>query len=125
MKVADCMTPEPTCVAPDDNLTTVIALMDAGDFRTVPVIRNGKLVGIITDRDIRKYSRESEDSKVGAVMTEHPICVSPNDSVTEAVRMLIAYKVGALPVIKQHKLVGVITTTDILKVVLGLPELGK
>ena len=58
MKVADCMTPEPACVAPDDNLTTVIALMDAGDFRTVPVVENGKLVGIITDRDIRKYSAE-------------------------------------------------------------------
>ena len=113
MKVAECMTPEPACVAPDDTLTTAIALMDAGDFRTVPVIGNGKLVGIITDRDIRKYWQKSEDTKVGAIMTEHAICVSPNDSVTEAVRMLIAYKVGALPVIKQHKLVGIITTTDI------------
>ena len=76
----------------------------------------------MTSANIRQ---KSEDTKVGAIMTEHAVCVSPNDSVTEAVRMLIAYKVGALPVIKQHKLVGIITTTDILKAVLGLPELGK
>jgi CBS domain-containing protein len=59
-------------LAPDDTLTTAIALMDAGDFHTVPVIRSGKLVGII-DRDIRK-----------------------NDSVTEAVRMLISYTGNAM-----------------------------
>jgi acetoin utilization protein AcuB len=125
MKVADCMTPEPRFVAPDATLTTAIALMDAGDFRTVPVLKDGKLVGIITDRDIRKFSQNSEATKVSAAMTQHPICVSPDDSVAEAVRMLLAYKVGGLPVVKKHKLVGILTTTDILKAVLGLPELEK
>ena len=123
MKVADCMTPEPKCLAPDDTLTTAIALMEAGDFRSLPVIRNGKLVGLITDRDIRKYWQKAEETKVGAVMTEHPICISPNESLAEAVRMLLAYKVGGLPVIEQHKMVGIITASDILKAVLGLPEL--
>jgi CIC family chloride channel protein len=99
--------------------------MDAGDFRTLPVVKDGKLVGIITNRDIRKYWQKPETTKVGAVMTERPICVSPDDSVAETVRMLLAYKVGGFPVIRQHKVVGIITTTDILRAVLGLPELER
>ena len=57
MKVADCMTPEPAGVAPEAPLTTATALMDAGDFRTLPVVKDGKLVGIITDRDIASIGR--------------------------------------------------------------------
>ncbi len=125
MKVADCMTPEPTCVEPDDTLTKATALMQAGDFRSLPVTRSGKLVGIITDRDIRKHWERSDNTRVGTVMTEHPICVSPDDSMTEAVRKLLAHKIGALPVIKQHRLLGIISTSDVLKAVLGLPQLDK
>jgi CBS domain-containing protein len=99
--------------------------MDAGDFRTVPVLKDGKLVGIITDRDIRKFSHMSEATKVSAAMTRRPICVSPDESVAEAVRTLLAHKIGGLPVVRKHKLVGILTTTDILKAVLGLPELEK
>jgi acetoin utilization protein AcuB len=125
MKVADCMTPEPACLAPDDTLASAIALMHAGDFRAVPVVRNGKLVGIISDRDIRKYWRKPEDTKISGIMSENPICISPDDSVNEAVRMILSCKVGGLPVIGEHKLVGIITTTDILKAVLGFPALDK
>jgi acetoin utilization protein AcuB len=125
MKVAECMTPEPAYVAPDDTLTAAIALMEAGDFRAVPVIRNGKLVGIISDRDIRKYWQNPEGTKISAVMSENPICIAPDDSVNEAVRTLLATKIGGLPVIKEDKLVGIITTTDILKAVVGLPALDK
>ena len=125
MTVADCMTREPACVMPDDTLTTAVAIMEAGDFRAVPVIRNGYLVGILTDRDIRKNWQKSEDTKVGTVMSAKPICISPDDSVNEAVRTLLAYKIGGLPVIRKHKLIGIVTTTDILKAVLGFPELDK
>ena len=125
MKVSDCMTPAPACLGPDDTLTAAQALMDAGDFRAVPVIKNDNLVGIITDRDIRKYWQQPEVPKIGAIMSENPICISPDDSVNEAIRMLLAYKIGGLPVIRGHKLVGIITTTDILKAVLGFPELDK
>jgi acetoin utilization protein AcuB len=125
MKVADCMTPEPACLAPEDFLTAAISLMDDGDFRAVPVIRDGKLVGIVSDRDIRKHWQKPERTRVRAIMSENPICISPDDSVNEAVRMMLAYKIGGLPVITRDKLVGIITTTDILKAVLGFPALDK
>ena len=125
MKVADCMTPEPASLTPDDTLAAAIALMETGDFRAVPITVNGKLVGVISDRDIRSCRQEPEGTKVGEIMSRTLICISPDDSVNEAVRMLLAYKIGGLPVIREDKLVGIITTTDILKAVLGFPELDK
>jgi CBS domain-containing protein len=121
MKVADCMTPDPSCLSPDDALTAAIARMEVGDFRSVPVVLNGVLVGIVSDRDIRSCRHEPESTKIGAIMSKNPICISPDDSVNEAVRMILSRKIGGLPVIKEHKLVGIITTTDILKAVLGFP----
>src|SRR5690349_24634188 len=123
MKVKDCMTPEPAWVGPDDALTSALELMEAGDFRAVPVIDNGKLVGIVSDRDIRRHSGEREDAKIGRIMSGNPICISPDDTVNEAVRIILSYKIGGLPVIEGRNLVGIITTTDILKTVLGFPEL--
>jgi len=99
--------------------------MDTGDFRTLPVMKDGTLVGIISDRDIRKYWQKPETIKVGAVMTERPICVSADDSVAEALRMLLAFKVGGLPVIRQHKVVGVITTTYAIRVLRSRMVGGK
>ena len=125
MKVADCMTPDPACVAPDDSLTAAIKLMETGDFRAVPVVSDGKLVGIVSDRDIRKHWQKRESTKIGAIMSENPICISPDDSVNDAIRMLLSYKIGGLLVISKDKLVGILTTTDILKTVLGLPELDR
>jgi acetoin utilization protein AcuB len=125
MKVVDSMTPKPVHVTPGDTLTTARSLMDREDFRCLPVVEGGKLVGIITDRDIRKHGDSLGSTNVGVAMTNDVVCISPDDSVNEAVRMLLAYKVGGLPVIRKDKLVGIITTTDILRTVLGLPELDK
>ena len=125
MKVADCMTPEPACLSPDDTLAAAIALMETGDFRAVPITVNDKLVGIISDRDIRSCRQEPEATKISAIMSKTPICLSPDDSVNEAVRMLLSCKIGGLPVTTEHKLVGIITATDILKAILGLPVFDK
>jgi CBS domain-containing protein len=125
MKVVDSMTPRPVQVTPDDTLSTARSLMDLEDFRCLPVVEGDKLVGIITDRDIRKYGDRLDSTNVGVAMTTEVICISPDDTVNEAVRMLLAFKVGGLPVIKNNKLAGIITTTDILRAVLGLPELDK
>jgi CBS domain-containing protein len=121
MKVADCMTPEPVCLTADAILTAAIALMETGDFRAVPITLNGKLVGIISDRDIRSCRTEPEATKVSEIMSKDPISISPDDSVNEAVRMILSCKIGGLPVVKGDSLVGIITATDILKAVLGFP----
>jgi CBS domain-containing protein len=69
MKVVDSMTPNPVHVTPNDTLATARALMDPGDFRCLPVVEGGKLVGIITDRDIRKHGNSLDSTNVVVAMT--------------------------------------------------------
>jgi len=57
--------------------------MEAGDFRAVPIALNGKLIGIISDRDIRSSSQKTDTTKVSEIMSRNQICVSPDDSVTK------------------------------------------
>ena len=115
MTVADQMSQKVVCVAPDENLNTARTLMAEQEFRCLPVVAKGQLVGIITDRDVRLHYDRRERTTVGAIMTPNPRCIGPDASMAEAARLLLAHKIGALPVVKAGELVGVITTTDILR----------
>jgi acetoin utilization protein AcuB len=124
MKVSDWMTPEPACLAPEDTLGAAISLMEAGDFRAVPITLDSNLVGIISDRDVRSCRQEPAVTKVSAIMSRNLVCISADDSINEAIRMILSYKIGGLPVVRENKLVGMITITDILKAILDLPALN-
>ena len=84
----------------------------------MPVIDGGRLLGIITDHDIRSRAGELENVEVMAAMTGDVVTVGPDTSVREAARLLIECKVGGLPVIKDGSLAGIITTEDMLKFLL-------
>ena len=90
----------------------------------MPVIHSGRLVGIISDRDIRKHSQEAETIRIGSIMSENPICVSPDDTVTKPCECSCRARWRASGH-QETELVGIITTTDILKVVLGFPAFDK
>jgi acetoin utilization protein AcuB len=79
------------------------------------VVQDGVLVGILTDRDLRLYEGLEAYTTVGSVMTAHPLTVSPQTTVGEATRVMLKRKVGGLPVLDGQKLVGVITTSDLLR----------
>ncbi len=108
------MTRDPVTVAPDTSLAEVRAKLRQGGFRFIPVVDEGRLVGVITDRDVRLYSQEA-DLEVRSVMTEELLTVSPHASIREVARLLVECDVGGFPVVEGQKLVGVITTTDVLK----------
>ena len=112
MNVADQMSQKVVCVG---NLKTAHALMAGQGFRCLPVTENGRLIGIVTDRDVRLHFDRRERTMVGAIMTSNPRCIAPDTSMAEAARMLLVHRIGALPVVKDGVLVGVITTTDILR----------
>lgn len=120
MSVADRMTPEPTTVSPQDSLATAKALMDAEQFRELPVLEQGKLVAILTDRDLRAHTGYWESTRVSAAMKTDPVTTTPDAKVTDAARLLIEHKIGGLPVVRDGKLVGIITATDLLKAFLDL-----
>ncbi|HEY3302708.1 MAG TPA: CBS and ACT domain-containing protein [Candidatus Binatia bacterium] len=127
MIVGKHMTENPVVIGPDDFLSTVQEKMKTGGFRRVPVVHNDRLIGIVTDRDLRQYMGLLEKIKVNAVMTVILATVSPRDTIEKAAQLILKRKIGGLPVVEEHKLVGVITTSDLLQTfldVMGASEEG-
>src|SRR5579863_2719292 len=115
MLIGRLMTYGAATVSSHDTLQTAADLMKNGGFRRVPVVDEGKLVGIVSDRDVREHSGYLELTRVTAAMTADPQTVTPKMSVEDAARLMIEHKIGGLPVVEDGKLVGMITTTDVLK----------
>jgi acetoin utilization protein AcuB len=126
--VGDLMTSDPETVRPDTTLRKVVERMKIGCCRQLPVIdHDGRLVGIITDRDVRLamnspivlhgrwQDEELLDTAVAeSCMTPDPVTVSSTTPAYRAAETLSAYKFGALPVVDDGRLVGIITVTDFL-----------
>ncbi len=114
-QVARWMTTNPVTATPKDTLAVVEDRMHEGGFRCVPVLDNGKLVGIVTDRDIRSHTGYLDKTEARIAMSEALVTVTPTTPVQEAARILVERKIGALPVVEEGQLVGVLTTTDVLE----------
>jgi acetoin utilization protein AcuB len=113
------MTPHPVTITPQDTLITAQEKMTAGRFRRLPVVQDGALVGILTDRDIRRHVGMEERTQVVAAMTEHPLTVTPFITVEETVRLMLKHQISGLPVVEDEQLVGIITTSDVLRIFLA------
>ena len=114
-------------VGPEDHLATVQKKMKEGGFRRTPVVENGRLVGIVTDRDIRQHLGYLEKTKVNVAVSEKLVTVAPQTTLEEAAKLLLKHKIGGLPVVEDGQLVGIITTSDILQAfldVMGASEEG-
>lgn len=135
MHVRDVMTPKPIIIGPQQSIGAALARMRRGNFRRLPVVENGKLVGIVTDRDLRLAMnspyvlREGwydtylmEHIEVRSCMTPNPMVVSPDCDLIEAVRLMRGQKFGGLPVVDDGVLVGILTETDLLDCLISLLE---
>ena len=123
MLVRNRMSAKVITVEPEQSLTDARALLHRHRIRQLPVLRNGRLVGIITDRDLRGAG--TKDSTVADLMTPKPMVIGPNASVDEAARVLTAHKIGALPVVDGGKLVGILGSSDILDAFVDLSGVGE
>ena len=128
LRVRDRMSRDPFTVAPDDSLQTVVGLLRRRDIRAVPVVEMGRLIGIVTDRDLRQVApsyplfrdeteirRYTENLRVTAAMTADPLRVSPDTTLVEAAKILETYRISSLPVVDGETLVGMISVTDLLR----------
>ena len=129
LQVKDLMSEKLEVVAPDAPLHDVLKTMNRAGYRHIPVIADDKLVGIITDRDIRlavnspvikqndDLSREAilDGVKVKDCMTPEPQCVSSDTPLNEVAEVLSLNKFGAMPVLDDGKVVGMISYIDFLK----------
>jgi len=115
MFVNQWMKTNPVTVTSEDYLATAQEKMRAGSFRHLPVVDDGKLIGIITDRDLRQHMGHLERTKVNAATTENAVTVGPRTTLEEAAKLLLKHKINGLPVMDGGRLTGMITTSDILK----------
>jgi CBS domain-containing protein len=113
----DIMTASVTTSVPRASLREVAALMRDGDMGSVPVVESGKLVGIVTDRDIvvrALADGKGPDSPVGDAMTTEIFSVKPDDFAFEAIRMMGDRQVRRIPVVNDDgSLAGIIAMADI------------
>jgi acetoin utilization protein AcuB len=120
MIIGNRMTKRPITATPDEFLSAAREKMQAGGFRRLPVVSDDRLVGIITDRDIRAHLGYLEQTKINGVMTEKVLTISPASTVEEAAQLLLKHQIGGLPVIDAGRLVGMITTSDVMKAFLDV-----
>ena len=120
MLVSIRMTKDPVTVTGEDLLIQARLKMQKGGFRRLPVVSDGQLVGIITDRDVRQHAGYLDRTEVSAAMSKKPIAVTPATTVEAAAQLLLKQKIGGLPVVEKGRLVGMITTSDILQAFLDV-----
>jgi acetoin utilization protein AcuB len=125
MLVSNRMTREPETIEPQDLVSRAAHKMQAGGFRRLPVVSDGKLVGIITDRDLRQHRGHFEQTKTNGVMTENPITATASMTVEEAAQLMLKHQIGGLPVISEGRLVGMITVSDVLNAFLDVMGASK
>ncbi|HSC35749.1 MAG TPA: CBS domain-containing protein [Thermodesulfobacteriota bacterium] len=118
MLVKECMTRNPVTFPPDEDVRVAFGRLTDLKIRQAPVVENGKLAGIVTDRDLRLAVVETLSEPgltVASVMTPDPVTVTESTSLRDAAELISRNKFNALPVLSPSgELVGVLTTTDIL-----------
>jgi acetoin utilization protein AcuB len=128
MLVQNRMTKNPETVSPNEFLASGLVKMHKGGFRRLPVVQDDKLIGIITDRDLREHAGLPERTKISSVMSKDLLTVTPRATLEQAAKLMLGHKISGLPVTDAGKLVGVITTSDILQAfldMLGASEEGS
>lgn len=133
--VAEIMTRDPVTVDPDNSIAVAIRMMRKGELRRLPVVEDGRLIGVVTSGDLRRITGlssilrdQSQDNflwyhiPVANVMTRDPVTLTPETPIAEAARLLVEYKIGGLPVLQDDRLVGIITTTDLLQYLINQGE---
>jgi acetoin utilization protein AcuB len=134
-QVRDWMTPNPITIDPHTTLPEAHKLMKECHIRRLPVVDQGKVVGILTLGDIREASPSDAISlsifelnyllaklTVEKIMTREPMVIAPAATIREAAQSMLEHKIGGLPVVENDKLVGIITETDIFRVLVQEPE---
>ena len=125
MQVTNWMTRNPVCIGPREPLSKAGALMATGGFRQLPVVDGKSLVGIITDRDLRHHDGYLESTLVDAAMTSSPLTIHPDETVEAAAKLMIKHKIGAVPVVQDGRVAGILSTSDLLKALLSVIEATK
>jgi CBS domain-containing protein len=115
--VRDVMTPGVRTVSPSQSLAEAAEVMKGEDVGSVPVVEEGRLVGIVTDRDIVTRAvaerRDPQTVKVGEVASRELVTVEPEQDLDEALALMAQHQVRRLPVVEAGRLVGMLAQADV------------
>lgn len=129
LQVRDLMTQGVYAVNVDDDLDTVGNLMEERNIRHAPVVdRAGGLVGLVTQRDLLRNSLKGQSGlppeaerqarlqvTAGEIMIQGVVTASPGQDIRDAARIMLDHKFGCLPVVEGHRLVGIVTESDFVR----------
>jgi acetoin utilization protein AcuB len=133
MKVFELMSKKLFIVSPDDSVEAAVRLLQQRGVRHLLVIaKGGVLVGIMSDRDIKRATEPKGRKKkkllslggaffllepilVSEIMSPRPVSITPDATAQEAASVMVRKRFGALPVVEDGKLLGIVTETDLLR----------
>jgi acetoin utilization protein AcuB len=128
------MTPDPVTLSPEETLMEALQLMRLRKIRRVPIVTGGKLVGLLTEGDLKRaepstlsdtqeeFTAVMEGTQVNRIMIENLVTTTPETPLVEAARSLWQNKYGALPVLDGERLVGILTDNDLIGALVKLLE---
>jgi len=132
-RVRDIMSEKIVMISADDRLSTVEDIMTLGRVRHMPVVRGGRLVGVVSERDLLRASLSNltafgseqrraflQAVEIRRVMSSPPVVIGPDDTPEQAALVMAEKKIGCLPVVDGDELVGIVTETDLLRYFAGV-----
>jgi len=134
--VRDVMTKDPFTMEPEDSLMKAVELMRLRGVRRVPVVLAGLLVGLLAEGDLKRaqpsilsdsqdeFTSVMEGTPISRIMIQSPITVTPDTPLLAAAETLQSTKYGALPVVEDGKVVGILTDTDLIKTLVDVLRKG-
>jgi CBS domain-containing protein len=127
MVVEEVMSMQPIVIRLTDTIRRAMSASMEGDVRHLPVVDDGQLVGIVSDRDLRDafrtlcYSASGDDDPldqpIARIMSSDVICVDAEAELGDVIDLMIEHKVGAIPVVKvgSQELIGIVSYVDLLR----------
>ncbi len=134
MLVKEWMAKDPIVIDENTSIMKATQIMKEHGIRRIPVVRDGRLIGIISDRDIKEAAPSKATSldvhelyyllseiKVKDIMTPDPITLKENDSVEKAAVIMLENRISGIPIVDDnYHVIGVITQTDVFKVMISI-----
>lgn len=126
--VRELMTPNPLTLRPSSTVLDALRMMNQVVIRHIPVVDGDRLVGLLSDRDLRNFEldnwlqdvtaqkvRHYLEQPVSHSMSKTIVSIGPDASMNEAIDLMLDHGISALPVCRDDRLVGIITTEDVLR----------